>query len=330
MVQADFSSYFWSSSGWGEDTESPKTLDELTVLSTQDLVDLLLGFDEIEKFTGISALAKEIKKLFLAEPLKHLPELGKFVSVDLAYIHSIVEAYSDKWSAKAELPWDDIWTVLISFSHLIVGQEDFWDESNAAPRESFVANRNWLVISIGDLIKSGVRSDNHAFSEDLLDDARAVLKKILKQQEGTIFEEESDAVSQAINSPRGHCVEALINLTLRCCRLEDKLNDGDHSNTWAGFQDFYDGELKGANEEKFWLEFPTLVTNYLPNFLYMSSDWVMANLSVIFNQRNDLWWKCAMQGYSYTGAVNKDIYDHLKQNGDLIRALDKKIKIMAF
>ncbi len=69
-------------------------------------------------------------------------------------------------------------------------------------------------------------------------------------------------------------------------------------------------------------EFSTLVTNYLPNFLYMSKDWVLTNLDKIFNQTNYLNWLCAMQGYSYVGIVYQEIYHFLREHGDLLKVLD--------
>ena len=71
-------------------------------------------------------------------------------------------------------------------------------------------------------------------------------------------------------------------------------------------------------------EFATLVANYLPNFLYMSNEWVIANLDNIFDQSNDLKWLCAMKGYAYVNITYKEIYKYLKENRHLIRALDDK------
>lgn len=126
----------------------------------------------------------------------------------------------------------------------------------------------------------------------------------------------------AINSPRGRCIEALINLTLRSCRLADKQR-GKHIDTWTHFQPIYDAELARADIGEY--EFTTLVVNYLPNFMYMSKDWILANLEKIFDQDNVQKWLCAMNGYAYVGTVYEAIYNHLKDNGHLIRALDDEI-----
>jgi len=106
---------------------------------------------------------------------------------------------------------------------------------------------------------------------------------------------------------------------LRSCRLADK-DGGAHVEIWDHFQPIYDAELARADLGEY--EFVTLVVNYLPNFLYMSKNWVLANLERIFSQENYQKWLCAMQGYAYVGTVYEEIYKHLKENGHFVRALD--------
>ena len=142
------------------------------------------------------------------------------------------------------------------------------------------------------------------------------------RKRGNKYKEDSDAVSISINSPRGHCLEALINLTLRTCRIGDKNNNNDHSKVWSHFQHYYDSELERVDSENPEYEFATLVTNYLPNFLYMSKQWTLEKLNRIFDQKHYLKWLCAMQGYAFVGTIYQDIYKYLKEHGDLLKVLD--------
>ncbi len=114
-------------------------------------------------------------------------------------------------------------------------------------RSSFVANRHWIVGEIGELIEAGTKSDEHSFGEKFLELAEEVILILLKNEKGKEFKLDSDAVIVAINSPRGSCIEALINLSLRSCRLADK-QCGNHAAIWAHFQPIYDAEL--AQEQK--------------------------------------------------------------------------------
>jgi len=315
----DFSSY--STSGRGGQ-KSPYSVEELSALSISDLVQTLNSYQGGEGWreSGTEGLATAVKRVFKNSPLKYCDLLANFADLDLAYVHSIIGAYSELWNEKANLPWDDLWKYLLAYAATILNQDRFWDAENAVQRKDFVANRYWIVGAISRFLEAGAKSDDHAFSEKYHEDVEALLKIILEKESGEPFKPDSDAVSISINSPRGQGIEALINLTLRACRLEDHINNGDHTATWAHYCGFFDAELERAKIGEY--EFATLVTNYLPNFLYMSRMWVLKNLPRIFDQVDYMRWSCAMQGYSYVNTVYKEIYGFLKEHGDYLRALD--------
>jgi hypothetical protein len=317
----DFSSYT-SVGRWGR--KSPKTIEELQVLPINELVQELEnykdpgGFDE----PNLEGLVEVFKQLVKTEPLKFYLNLYKFINLDLAYIYEIIEAYRELWEEKAKFPWDEIWKKLLEFCLGVIQQDIFWNPENATQRRSFIANRYWIVSSIGRLIEAGTKSDDHAFDKKYLPDAENILAYILNREKGNEYKYDSDAVSISINSPRGHCLNALINLTLRSCRIADNNNNKDHSEAWSHFQSYYDCELNRADSNNPEYEFATLVTNYLPNFLYMSKQWVLENLNRIFDQNNYLKWLCAVQGYAYVGTVYQEIYKYLKNHGDILKVLD--------
>jgi len=317
----DFSSYM-STGSIGH--ESPIPIEDLQALSVDALVETLKNYKDLGGFLepGIEGLAKTVKQIVKTTPLRFYSRLIKFSELDLAYVYEIIEAYRDLWTEKRQLPWDDIWVYLLGFCSAVINQDRFWDLENTKQRVHFIANRYWIVSGIGRLLEAGTKSDDHAFSEDYLKEAEAIIVYLLQKEEGNEYNKGSDAVSVSINSPRGHCLEALINLTLRSCRLSDKRNNKDHSEVWAHFQPLYEAELARADMQKPEYEFTTLVMNYLPNFLYMSRDWVSVNLSRIFDQRHYLKWLCAIQGYAYVNTVYREIYQYLKEHGDFIKALD--------
>lgn len=315
----DFSSYM--TSGWGGQ-KSPYSLEELAALSITDLVQILNDYQGGGGWRepGIEGLARVVKQVFKNSPLKYCVQFKKLLDLDLAYIYSIIEAYSELWTEKANLPWEDIWNYLLEYLAAILGQDRFWESVNAKKREEFVANRYWIVGSIARLLESGAKSDDHAFPAKYHERVEAILKVLLEREEGEQFKIDSDAVSIAINSPRGQCIEALINLTLRACRLEDRSFNGDHRAVWSHYSTYFDVELRRSENGEY--EFATLVTQYLPNFLYMDKKWVIDNLDRIFDQTDYLKWLCAIQGYSYVSNVYQEIYDFLKLHGDFLRVID--------
>ena len=318
----DFSSHMTSGR---VDHKSPFNEEELLSLSVDDLIKQLEAYRETYKPSikfnepSLEGLAKALRQMIKAEPLRFHNQLHKFLDSDLSFVYELIEAYRELWSEKVPLPWDEIWSYLLYFSQNIVNQNRFWTPENAEERGSFVANRHWIVGSIGRLIEAGTKSDEHAFNEKFLNQAEEIIMVLLEKQKGEEFKVDSDAVFIAINSPRGQCIEALINLTLRSCRLANK-QSGNHSETWTHFKSIYSKEL--ARAEKGEYEFATLIANYLPNFLYMSNEWTLTNLDNVFDKKNPLKWLCAMKGYAYVNIINKEIYHFLKVNGYIIRALD--------
>ncbi|SDX34122.1 hypothetical protein [Nitrosomonas oligotropha] len=268
---------------------------------------------------SLDGLAMTLRQIVKAEPLRFHNQLHKFYDGDLSFIHELIEAYRELWSEMVPLPWDEVWHSLFEFCQGIVKQDRFWVPENAEGNDSFVASRHRIVASIGRLIEAGTKSDEHAFNEKYMNQAEEVILPLLEKQKGEAFKVNSDAVSIAINSPRGQCLEALINLTLRSCRLANK-QSGSYSAIWTHFEPIYSKELVRAEMGEY--EFITLVANYLPNFLYMSNEWVLANLDNIFDQQNYQKWLCAMSGFAYVNIVYKKIYHFLKVNGHIIRALD--------
>ena len=301
--------------------ESPKSREELLAMNIDKLIEFLDGYEDPGHFQGVGleGLVKELKVAVKAAPLEFAPNLQKFTGLDNAYVYVLIEAFSELWTEKIELPWDDVWWYLLNFCRAVIQQEAFWLPENAEQRAQFVANRHWLVGSIGRLIEAGAESDEHAFSPNLLDQAQKLLLTLLKKQPGEEFKPGSDAVSIAINSPRGLCLRALINLALRSCRLADK-ESNDHAAAWSNLQPAFERELAKADEGEY--EFITLLVECLPNFLYMSTEWISENIERIFDRERRQKWLCAMQAYAYVNNVYKEIYNYLKFNEHFIHALD--------
>jgi len=312
----DFSSYH--TSGWVTH-ESPLSRDELLTFTIDRLVGYLADYRDPRDLRGpgIDGLVGAFKTVIKDEPLRYSPHLDQFIDLAPCYIHAVLDAFAEIWKNKKSLPWDEIWAALLNFIKAIIVQERFWSLDNSEQHGHFVGNRHWVVSSIGRLIESGVQSDDHAFSPDLLPQSLDILRDLLSKQDGAEYKDDSDAVSVAINSPRGRCLEALINHALRSCRLADK-DASDHTVVWADLEPLFTSELNRPGN----YEFATLVAMYLPNFLYLSKEWTLSRLESIFNTDDQMRWRCAMQGYAHVNNVHQDVYEYLRDHGHLVRVLD--------
>lgn len=93
-----------------------------------------------------------------------------------------------------------------------------------------------------------------------------------------------------------------------------------HTKAWNQYEGIYEAELSRSSKGQ--CEFVTLVSMFLPNFDFMSREWVQSHLSNIFDKSDYQKWLCAIQGYIYVGQVYEIFYKHLKTHGDFLKALD--------
>ncbi len=312
----DFSSYM--TSGWvGE--RSAFTAQDLLSREPGDLIQLLSTYQEKPGWREPTrrGLALELKAAVIASPDRFRGRLLEFASLDLDYVTEILDAHKELWTKSS---YDD-WSELLDFSSVLLAREGFWEPIDRTGLEPMMADRGWVVGSIADLLKAGTASDENAFHPDLLPRAGEILSVMLVRQEGSEhFRGGRDAQTTAINSPRGKCIAALVNYSLRCCRLADKA-DNSHLSIWEErLQPMFDREVVAADEGNF--EFATLFGSYILNFLYLSTPWTKAQLPRIFDKSKHLKWLCAMSGYSYVDRVHPDIYDFLQADGHIVAALD--------
>ena len=320
---SDISSY--SSSG-PVIHESPIELSELRILAKtpNELVAFLNTYEYEGHFKepGLEGLVKAFGKLVAIERDLVLDNSDNFLTLKPYFLHEFFNVFSTLWEGDEEYGWSSIWPRILGFASKLLDQNDFWNTPNETPRDAFVGNTNWVVGTLSHLIEKGCKNDNHSFGIVNVELSKHVLEKILERQEGDEFSETSDAVSIAINSPRGRCLEAYINLALYQCR-NHHASTNDHAQVWSNYELIFTNELCKADAIKEY-EFATLVANYLPNFIYLSEKWTLDNLEAIFDKTNYLKWLCAIQGYSYTSTFVPQVYKLFKERGDFVEILDNE------
>ena len=315
----DFSTY------WTFDTvthQSPKAPEELLAMSIDERITYINEFRAIDVSfdePSINGLVKALKMAIKASPLEFTVHMDKYVDLETPYTHAFIETFRELWVENVKLPWDTIWKNLLEFCKVIIDKESFGLIENEKHSSIYATDNNRIIGSIGQLIQSGARSDSHSFSPDFIEDAKDIILHILDKVDSKNFEHNGDAVITATNSPRGICLEALIILVLHSCRLENR-EKNDHKNTWNEFQPIFEQELANSKDEKY--EFITLLVYYLPNFFYMSRDWVIKNMALIFDKNIYPKWLCVMQAYSHVNYFYEDVYGHLKEKGYFLDALD--------
>lgn len=307
----DFSCYM--SGGVAVDI-SPLSVSELAVMleDIASLINFLNEYKEVGYFSepGIEGLVNTFEQLVLLDSCEVLNNLDAFIELKPHYLNKIFSAYSKLWADKAQRPWNDLWPKIINFATKLFNDAAFWDSVGNTDSGPFIGNKHWVISSYSRLVESGCEKDEHAFDLTLVGDVKNTLELILNNESGEFFSDDSDAVSIAINSPRGRCLEAYVKLALYQCRNVEKDSE-EHKQLWADYQPTFDNELNKPNTAREY-EFITILLMYVRNFLYLSKDWTVQNIERMFGEANSLQWRCALQAYSYVGWLIPEIHTHFK------------------
>ncbi|CAK2714793.1 hypothetical protein [Vibrio crassostreae] len=306
-----FASYTTVSAGT---TESPVSLVDLKIMlkEPEKMVIYLNEYDHVGHFgdAGLEGLVKSFGQLVEDESQHILKYSQNLLLLKPYYQYEIFNAFEKLWNDKKSLNWEKVWPGLLQYSQSLLSDDAFWDSPVESPYGAFIGNFNWVTSTVSRLVEAGCKKDEHAFDTKNIATAKAVLELILAKQPGEEFKLDDDAVTVAINSSRGRCLEAYINLALYECRnLKDA--EKDHLVAWQRYEPVFSNELLKPDENEY--EFAALATMYLSNFSYLSKSWVSDNLELMFGEVNSQRWLCALQGYNYASSFSEDIYDSFKK-----------------
>lgn len=308
----DFSCYM--SGGVAVDV-SPLSVSELAVMleDINSLIHFLNEYKEVGHFNepSIEGLVNTFEELVLLDSCELLNNLDAFIELKPHYLHKIFSAYSKLWTDKAQRPWNELWPKIINFAAKLFNEASFWNSVDNADSGPFIGDKHWVISSYCRLVESGCENDERAFELELTHDVKNTLEQILNKEPGEDFNDNPDAVFIAINSPRGQCLEAYVKLALYQCRNIGK-DPKEHKQIWAGYQPIFDNELRKPQTAGEY-EFITILLMYVRHFLYLSKDWTVQNIELMFGETSSLQWRCAVQAYSYVGWLIPEIHAHFKE-----------------
>jgi len=329
----DFLSYVTSWSGPGP---SPYSVEELRTLDDERLIQTLNDFEEQKRWHGprvptIKALCDAVTQVVKEDPKRFiavLPRLGEFKP---AYQYAILNGFRDLSHSGtpseqgAKFEWPQFWTTLFPYlqtamlQNILVGLEI--DEQV----ETLTPTRRWLIPVIADLIRNGTHDDYRSIPKELFTSVRIVLAYMLTEEKSTADGRDSDAMTEAINTTKGHCIEALFDFSLYMCRNADRERKS-HSEEWQSIRTLFDREIEGCKGGNF--EFSTLCGAYLANIHYLSSEWLNTHVEDIFP--TDIAYAknfdCALQGFAYMPQPSKVTYLLLRERGILHVAIGRATK----
>ena len=295
---------------------TPCTAEDLLSREISDIVAYLNEFSETGQWDDPTeeGLAHVLMDAVKEKPEKFEGQLFCFLDVKLGYQYELLHGFEKAWGEKRIFNWDKV----LEFCQKIIDQDRFWNLGDAPPDKNLRARRSWITSQICNLISGGTKDDAWAFDKSLLPKAEKIILNILAKEPSTTEFQEEDGFMQANNSPKGRCIVALINYSLRNARLIDKLGN-DKTEFWDQIKPVFDGELDLCRDGNY--EFSALAGDHIFQLYYLSNNWVEDNFNKIFSLEYERNWLFAMQGYSYVNRVDPVIYDLFKRNGHLEKVI---------
>ena len=309
----DFSSYSEVRHG----NVAPNSKDQLLKLSIAEIVAYLEEFQETGRWEDPTeeGLADVLMEAVKEDPKKFDIEVHRFLESKLAYQYEILRGFEEAWKFGKRFEWKAV----LTFCEQLIDRNGFWELKDKRPDAHLRATRSWITSEICSLISCGVSNDDWAFDDTFLPQAEKIIVKIIKNEPPTAKGRDDDALTEAMNTPKGRCIESLVAYSLRNARLLE--SKGQERKTFlARIQQVFDDELSqclGGN-----YEFSALAGRNILQLHYLSQEWLKARFNDIFSLRSERNWRCAMQGYSYVNLVHPDIYAWLKNNGHLRKVLN--------
>jgi len=308
----DFHTY--STSGWVGD-RSPVTSDAIVGMSDEELVAYLKGFvPDAGNWNGPTyrGLASSISPAVRASEDGFAQRIGLFADLGRPYQHGLLRGLRERWSDDKR---DINWPATLSLLQTIVSSPAFKADLAADPPQGWEPSVHWVVGDIADLLKGALATQRRLpleFHKACLQVLRPVLYTTPSEAE-----QSDDAVSHAINSPRGRALECFIHLALAMRRDEVTAKSGT-GETWIAVGPVFEAEL-ATSESGLNADFSTMAGMYCVNFHYVNAEWTEANFDRLFSSTSDAAWKCAAQGFAYQRHLHDWLFKRLVAGGHLRR-----------
>jgi hypothetical protein len=294
-------------------SSSPLTVEELSAMSNAQIAEYLITFKEPKIIIKQSdpteeGLARTLKECVEADPKRFMDDLQPFQDVKNFYQNWILHGFLAALRDKKELDW----TTLLRFFCQILVSEQFWAEQHNVNFNY----RQWTLLTIADLITSGMVDDKRAIDAQLLPLAERIFLILVEKVEPSDFSC-INRLSDIPISDRSKVFSGMISYALRFAFINNT-TQGDCRWPHVIREDFTK-RLDSSIEPS--LEFSYTLGAYLPDLLYLDEEWVVDNLPYIFPQQDELRWQAAFSAYLSYSQIYGDLYSLLKTHGHYRKAL---------
>lgn len=276
----DFDTY---SESWSGSGPSPYSLQDVFSWNGDELLIKLRGFVETDRWKGPTrrSLSDTFAEAIRQKPTQFISLAATLRELPWTYRYSVLNAFNDlsrkenETTSPEQAWWPDAWAMLTFLAEAWVADADLVRSDKESGEMFATPDQNWVPGALARLIEEGTKKDDRGIPVGLLGRARAILNRLLEILPPEDRTGWKDALTFAINSARGRVLEALIRMTLKEARAEDKAS-GTHAAAWARLEPTIETEAQDAHDAKY--EFSALAGVYLPQLYYLSPKWIEDHL----------------------------------------------------
>jgi len=288
---------------------SPLTKEKVIQMPNNELAEYILTFKTIDFWRGptVGGLADILAKVAKEMPEKFIDNMEPFNNSGFIYVYKILNGIKDAWNQKKLIDWDK----LFQFIELYIDRKKFWGNDFIVEKDKWPgkADYGWIIGIVTDLIQDGTRDDTWAFPETYFEGAENILFLILDKSKAEEEKEITDYVSYALNTAYGSAITALILLSLRIARVNDKKGIKKDIKWSHNHKEKYDEILNKNIIEGF-----TCLGRYLPNLYYLDKEWTEAKIINLDEQKGSRYWESFMQGCLSLNRLYNEIYKIMRNH----------------
>src|SRR3989338_4031014 len=186
--------------------------------SVKNIVDFLNDFEGKNRFNeiGYEEAGEVLKQAIKTNQQFFETDIEEFLRSIPDYQYYLLRSFEEIWNDKKPVNWEGI----LGFAWKLLNKDDFWTREAPEPKRIGIrVGKDWIPSAIANLIQKGVKVDEWVMPDGLLSEVRKILELLLEKVEPSAKGKDSDALTEAINSPKGHAIETYINYALRQCRI---------------------------------------------------------------------------------------------------------------
>jgi hypothetical protein len=285
---------------------SPLSVEQVLTMQNNEIANFISTFQTKDWWEGPTedALSETLTQAVKAQPNKFTSDLKPFLYTSYKYIVDILWGLRDAWNNKKEYDWGE----LLEFTKDYINRGEFWQDKLPIAGDHWKPDHKQVIGMIGDLIQDGTKDDAWVFDAKYNQIAQEIIRLILTDNyiDQLKSEKKSGYITDIHNTTLGNVIIALIYLSLRIARINEKKQDGkiENEKKWVdALKVLYEKAL-----EKEVIEAYTVLGQYLPNIIYLDKPWAEKKITALEKPLKDEFWEAFITGYLNNMSVYDDIY----------------------